>query len=66
MLKYIFSFILLFFTIVADAQSPTFHSNPIVENDIQQILEKQFYNFDLYQLPMEDICLLYTSPSPRD
>ena len=55
MLKYIFSFILLFFTIVADAQSPTFNPNPIVENDIQQILEKQFYNFDLYQLPMEDI-----------
>ncbi len=46
---------LLLFTTVAGAQSPTFKANSIVENNVQQVLEKQFYNFDLYQLPVDAI-----------
>jgi len=56
MLKYLLSScILLLFVVVSDAQTPTFQANSTVEKDAQQILQKQFYDFQLFDLPIEAI-----------
>jgi len=56
MLKYLLSScILLLFVVVSDAQTPIFKANPTVEKNAQQILQKQFYNYKLFQLPVEAI-----------
>ena len=57
MLKYYFSIMLLFFSMVAVAQTPnpTFQANSIIKKDVETVLHQQFFNFQLYQLPIEKI-----------
>ncbi len=56
MLKYILSsYMLLLSVLVLNAQTPNFQANSTVEKDAQQILQKQFFKFKLFHLPVEAI-----------
>ncbi len=55
MLKYFLSWTLLLLSIVVSAQSPAFQANSIVKKDVQEVLQKQFYNYQLQRLPIEAI-----------